>query len=106
MSGIQMKVQDSNLTGAPALPASGEVTRQASVDAAPAAKTGYGDRVELSGVAGKLGAALAAQSQGQAARVAALEQSYQSGSYQVDARATSRALVGETLAAGAAPEAG
>lgn len=101
-----MKVQDTNLTGASALPESGGVTRQASVDAAAPAKTGYGDRVELSGVAGKLGAALAAQSQDRAARVAALEQSYQSGGYGVDAGATSRALVEETLAAGGAPEAG
>jgi anti-sigma28 factor (negative regulator of flagellin synthesis) len=100
-----MKVQDTNLTGTSALPASGGVTRQASVDAGASAKSAYGDRVELSGFAGKLGATLAAQSQDQSARVAALERSYQSGGYSVDAGATSRALVDETLAAGSQPEA-
>lgn len=101
-----MKVQDTNLTGTSGLPAPGAVPRQAGVDAPASAKTGPGDRVELSGFAGKLGASLAAQSRDRAAQVAALERSYQAGGYSVDARATSRALVGEALAAGGEQEAG
>ena len=97
-----MKVQDTNLTGTSGLPPSGAATRQAGLAPPPAAKSGNGDRVELSGFAGKLGATLAAQSQDRAVRVAAIERNYQSGRYSADSNATSRALVTETVAATAA----
>ena len=97
-----MKVLDSNLTGtsAAAAPPAGSVTRQTGLTGAQPGKTAGGDSVELSGFAGKLGATLAAQSANRTSRVAALARAYQSGNYQPDARATSRALVSETLAAG------
>jgi hypothetical protein len=57
------------------------------------------DRVELSGFTGKLGATLATQSQARTQRVAALARDFQSGRLTVNADATSRSLVSETLSA-------
>src|SRR5712692_3645317 len=65
-----------------------------------------GDRVELSGFTGKLGANLATQAQARTQRVAALAQDFQSGRHTVDAAATSRSLVSETLSATAGEKAG
>lgn len=97
-----MKVLDTNLTGtsATAAPPAGSVARQSGLTGAQSGKPGSGDRVEFSGFAGKLGATLGAQSADRGSRVAALARDYQSGGYQPDAGATSRALVSETLAAG------
>lgn len=99
-----MKVQDSNLTGTSPAAANppGSVARPTGFGASPAGKPGAGDRVEFSGIAGKLGATLAAQSAERARRVASLERAYQAGRYTTDAHAISRALVSETLGATAA----
>jgi len=98
-----MKVLDTNLMGtsAAAAPPAGSVTKQSGLTGTPAGTAGSGDRVEFSGFAGKLGATLAAQSAGRAARVMSLARDYQAGRYQTDSLATSRALVSETLAGGA-----
>ena len=92
-----MKVLDSHLAATSSASAPASITREPAAGPATGRPAG-GDRVELSGFAGKLGATLGAQSQERAARVAAFERDYQSGRYQVDARATSRALVSEALA--------
>ena len=99
-----MKVQDTNLAGtAPsAAPPAGAVTPQSGLSRPHTGTLGSGDRVELSGFAGKLGATLAAQSGARAARVAALAVAYQSGRYRPDANATSHAIIQETLGASAA----
>ena len=99
-----MKVLDTNLAGttASATPPAGAVTPQSGLSRPHSGKLGNGDRVELSGFAGKLGATLVAQSGARAARVAALAQAYQSGRYRPDAHATSRAMIQETLGASAA----
>ncbi len=101
-----MKVLDTNLTGAPAV-----AQPPASAPAQPSGLTGpssgssaNGDRVELSGFAGKLGAVLGAQTQDRATRVAALAREYQAGRYNADASQTSHALVEETLNAAAGNE--
>ena len=100
-----MKVQDANLTAAsiattpPAAPSPASTTSNSE-------RSGADDRVELSGVAGRLGSTLRADAQARAQRVAALAQSYQSGRLSWDARQTSRAIVNETLSASAGEPAG
>ena len=60
----------------------------------------HGDRVELSSTLNSLSRALSTFSSNRSARVSALAAQYQSGKYQVDAMATSRGMVAESLAAG------
>jgi len=62
-----------------------------------AAGSADGDRVELSSTLGRLSQAIAAQATGRGQRVEALAAEYQSGRYQPNSEATSRALVAEAL---------
>ena len=96
-----MKVFDSHLTGTPSLPRPAGAGQPMGISSSGPAKNGDRDRVEFSGFAGRLGPVLAAQSQDRAARVAALERTYQGGRYTPDPRQVSQALVRETLAAAA-----
>ena len=98
-----MKVLDTNLMGASATTQSPAAAppRQSGLTAPSAESSASGDRVELSGFTGKLGAVLGAQAQGRATRVAALSTEYQAGTYSADPQQTSRALVQETLSTAA-----
>jgi anti-sigma28 factor (negative regulator of flagellin synthesis) len=96
-----MKVEDANLTAAAS---TARPQAYAPVDTAggprtEAARSGAGDRVELSGTADRLGTVLAAQHEARARRVEALRQDFQSGRLAVNAYETSRGLVSETLRA-------
>ena len=62
-----------------------------------AAGSADGDRVELSSTLGRLSQAIATQATGRSQRVEALAADYQSGRYQPNSEATSRALVAEAL---------
>jgi len=99
-----MKVQDANLTAASI--ATTPLAAPAPASTSNSERSRADDRVELSGVAGRLGGTLRADAQVRAQRVAALAQSYQSGRLTWDSRQTSRALVNETLSASAGEPAG
>ena len=100
-----MRVYDRNLTGAGAAESgrAGE-TQRADRFTSSAGTSGStvpgGDRVELSSSLGRLSATLAGFTAGHSAKVHALTEQYQSGTYRVDAAATSRAMVGEALLGG------
>ena len=101
-----MKIYDSNPYGLPVGDTSRTTETQSTGKggAAPAvAGAGAGsDRVELSGTLGKLSQALNSYQTGNSARVAALAAQYQSGRYQPDSLATSRAMVSDALSGGLA----
>ena len=105
-----MKVEDSNLTASSVATGRAQPsTAAAPADTArpqPARGSESGDRVELSGFAGKLGQLLSAQAATRAQRVAALARDVQSGRHAMDALATSRGLVSEALSATADEKAG
>jgi anti-sigma-28 factor FlgM len=100
-----MKIQDRNLAGAaPAETARSQEAQKLDREGRQGAvgKSGSGDRVELSGVAGSISRALAASSTDRAARVSALAADYRAGRYTPDSRATSRGMIKEALAGGVA----
>jgi hypothetical protein len=93
-----MRIHDSNLTGASAAGRPQE-TEQSGRSGLGAASGGLrSDRVELSDQAGSIARAMSAEGGERAAHVRRLAIEYQSGRYQPDAAATSRALVSEALA--------
>jgi anti-sigma28 factor (negative regulator of flagellin synthesis) len=101
-----MRIHDQNptgLTGAQAGHAhetqrSGQTAASQSSRGAPS-----GDRVELSSALGSLARAISTDGVGRANRVQALASLYQSGGYQTDSAATSRAMVSDALSMGAPP---
>jgi hypothetical protein len=99
-----MKVQDPSLAASstPTTLPPGGVSRQPGAGGSTRTRPAGTDRVDFSGLSGRLGSVLGAQSAERAARVASLGRDVQSGRYQPDASQTSRALVRETLSATAA----
>jgi len=96
-----MRVYDRNLTGAAAAE-TGRTSETHGPDRAGgnsrSVAAGDGDRVELSGSLERLSRAVASDASGRAAKVQNIAAQYQTGRYQADSVATSRALVNETLA--------
>ena len=100
-----MKIYDRNPAGAsPAEAARSQETQRLQREGHPedGRKPANGDRVEISGLAGSVSRALSVSSADRAARVAALAADVRAGRYTPDSRATSRGMVSEGLAAGAA----
>ena len=99
-----MRIHDANITGAPAT----ETGRSSQTVAVSRGGSGgtqaasrYGDQVELSSAAGWVARASAAGSSPErTGKVAALAALYQSGNYQPDSGATSRAIVDHSLKLG------
>src|SRR5258708_40170515 len=99
-----MKIDPQNLTATVAAPpgAAAEtrpVDRDGPVAGTAPGAGAHGDRVELSGLAGRVQSGLAARRREQQNRVEHLTKQFQSGKYAPDARPVSHALVAETLAA-------
>jgi hypothetical protein len=98
-----MKITNHDLTGA--APAGAGRTQDAQRsergDRASSTSASTGDRVEFSAGLGQLANAISTYGAERAARVQTLAASYQSGGYQPDSAATSRAMVSEALSAGA-----
>jgi hypothetical protein len=93
-----MGVRSSGAEGARPLREAGESSGDAHRTGGPTA--GGGDRIEFSATLGGLSRAISAHREDRAGRIAALAAQYRSGAYQVDARATSSAMIAESLAAG------
>ena len=100
-----MRVDDRNLAGSQAAQ-SGQANQAHQVDRANEPKLTEGrsaagaDRVEISDLTGDLARALEAAGRERSGRMAQLAQEHAAGSYQVDARAVSRAIVAEMRAEG------
>ena len=100
-----MKVYDTNLTGASAAE-TGRAQESQKLDRSGSAKSSSpgtvsgADHVELSGALGRLSKSISSFQQNRANRVEALTAQYQSGKYQPDSQATSRAMVAEMVNAG------
>jgi flagellar biosynthesis anti-sigma factor FlgM len=80
---------------------SGETSQIASSGksgASAAGKNGAGDRVELSGFAGRVSQVMAQDASNRAERVAQLTAAVRSGSFQVDSAAVGRAMVKHAIA--------
>jgi anti-sigma28 factor (negative regulator of flagellin synthesis) len=96
-----MKIYDSNTSGIPAGGAQRtQETQQAdrsSAGRSTTAGSGNGDRVEFSGTLGRLSRVLSTFQADRSNRVQALAAQYQSGTYQPDSAATSRAIIAESL---------
>ena len=101
-----MRINDQNLTGATGAEA-GRLQETQRSGRAGAAESSRGsqssDRVELSDTLGLLARAVSPDVVGRENRVQALASLYQSGGYQADSFATSRAMVADILGAGAQP---
>jgi len=100
-----MKVYDQNLTGALSAGTTrtneAHATERTAAGATSGSRSSGGDRVELSGALGSLARAMAAFGSSRSDKIQALAQQYQSGTYQVDAFATSAGMVADALGAGA-----
>jgi anti-sigma28 factor (negative regulator of flagellin synthesis) len=96
-----MRIYDRNLTGAAGAEAGRTQETQRSDNASGTGRTSggsqSGDRVEFSQTLGRLSHALAHDSSSRSAKVQALAASYQSGNYQTDSAAVSRAMVSDAL---------
>ncbi len=77
-----------------------EIERAGVSRAQGSGKRAAADRVELSGLAGRISQALDASAAQRAERVEQVSREYAAGHYQVDAAAVSRAMVKEMQAAG------
>ena len=99
-----MKIYDGNTAGSASetgrAPETHRIEREATSRSSGVKKEGA-DRVELSSDLGRLSRVLSSFGSSRAARVTELQNQYRSGQYKVDARATSRGMVGEALAGGA-----
>jgi anti-sigma28 factor (negative regulator of flagellin synthesis) len=100
-----MRIYDSNLAGTSAAE-SGRTAETVKITGgsgkeAAGSTDRSGDRVELSSTLGRLARAMESIGSARSLRVEALAALYQSGNYRVDSAATSRAMIGEALAAGA-----
>jgi anti-sigma28 factor (negative regulator of flagellin synthesis) len=100
-----MRIYDSNLAGTSAAESgrAAETVKISGDSNKGTAKSSdrSGDRVELSSTLGHLARAMESFGSARSSRVEALAALYQSGNYRVDSAATSRAMIGEALAAGA-----
>jgi len=95
-----MKVVDRNLnSGAAVETGRTQETQRASstTGSAATAQPRNGDRVEFSSTLGSLAKAMTAFNYSNASKVQALAAQYQSGTYQADSVATSRAMVAQAL---------
>ena len=97
-----MKIYDSNLTGASPAEAARTQESQKLDRKGPGQSPLQGgvnspDRVEFSGALGRLSKALSSFGQDRASRVQSLAAQYQSGKYQPDSLATSRAMISHAL---------
>jgi hypothetical protein len=101
-----MKVEDPNLTAASIATTPATAPAPGTTKGSTSERPGGADRVELSVFAGRLGSTLRTEAQARAQRIAVLARDYQSGSLRWDSRQTSRAIVNESLSAGAAEPAG
>jgi hypothetical protein len=99
-----MRINDQNLAGATRA-ATGRTPETQRFGQAGIADFSRGaqsdDRVELSSTLGSLARAISTDSAGRGNRVQELASSYQSGLYQTDSLATSRAMLAEVFGAGA-----
>ena len=96
-----MRIYDVNISG----PSVGESNRSQEAQrpgsrANGAGASGSGDRVELSSSLGRLSHAMAAFESSRSERVQALAAQYQSGNYRPDSKATSRAMVAQSISLG------
>ncbi len=100
-----MKIYDSNMGGVPASGAQRtQETQQADRSGAgrsSGSAASGGDRVEFSGTLGRLSRTLSNFQSDRSSRVQQLTAQYQSGTYQPDSKASSRAIVSDALSAGA-----
>lgn len=99
-----MRIDDNGTTGigSPGLgraQQSGEVTARQGTAAARTTKTGSGDEVSLSTLAGRLNA-LEAGSPEREARIASLTEAYLSGKYEADPEAIANGIIGEAESQG------
>ena len=96
-----MRIDDRNLNPASA-PQSGAAseTSRSKDSSAQISESAGGDRSEISSLAGRVSQALESQSAARAQHLAKVAKEYSAGRYSLDSRATSRALVGATLANG------
>jgi flagellar biosynthesis anti-sigma factor FlgM len=97
-----MRITDSNSTGNSTpvranSTAQTQATEHGRTGSASKSATGA-DRVELSGLSGRVASALKADSADRAAHVSRIAEAVRSGSYKVDAKAVSKALVSDALA--------
>jgi flagellar biosynthesis anti-sigma factor FlgM len=99
-----MKIYDQNLPGTSATESGrsqeAQRTGRAGGQAMGATASGGGDQVELSDTLNSLSRAVSSYSASRGAKVQALAAQYQSGTYRVDSRATSRSMVADALANG------
>jgi anti-sigma28 factor (negative regulator of flagellin synthesis) len=97
-----MKVDDRNLNGAAGLQPgrtaeTQETDRLGSTAGAPASQPGSSDRAEISSLAGRISGTLSALSAQRAERVSALAKQYSAGSYRMDSKSTSSAIIQDAL---------
>jgi anti-sigma28 factor (negative regulator of flagellin synthesis) len=95
-----MRISNSDLSGVtgPGASAAQETQRSGRKDAAASGQAAQGgDRVEFSSGLGRLASAISTYGGARAAQVQTLAAQYQSGAYQVDSLATSRAMVADAL---------
>jgi anti-sigma28 factor (negative regulator of flagellin synthesis) len=101
-----MRIDDRNIGGAAAEQAARTKEAEKVSSGTPArgasSQGGFGDRVEFSEGLGQLAQAISTFGTERQERVQALASQYQSGTYKVDAAATSRAMINEALSATAA----
>jgi flagellar biosynthesis anti-sigma factor FlgM len=98
-----MRIYDQSLTNTAAAESgrSQETQKAASTPLAGAGGGGSGDRVELSSALTSVSRALTAYHTDRTAKVQALTEQFQSGSYQPDSQAIGQAMVAQALGAGA-----
>ena len=97
-----MKVVDRNLNSGSAVESGRTQETQrvtSSTGSAATAQPSNGDRVEFSNTLGSLARAMSTFSANGASKVQALAAQYQSGAYQANSGATSRAMVAQALTA-------
>jgi anti-sigma28 factor (negative regulator of flagellin synthesis) len=96
-----MKVDDRNLNGVagltPGRTAETQETDRLGSGTTVVSQPGTGDRAEISSLAGRISGTLSTLSAQRAERVAALAKQYSAGSYSVDSKSTSRAIIQDAL---------
>ncbi|MCU1274326.1 MAG: flagellar biosynthesis anti-sigma factor FlgM [Bryobacterales bacterium] len=96
-----MRIDDRTLNQ-PSTPQSGATsetheTGRSNGSGAQISESSGGDRAEISSLAGRVSQALAGQSADRAQHLAKMAKEYNAGHYPLDSRATSRAIIRETL---------
>lgn len=95
-----LDLSGSNAAQAAKTAASGAVERGRRADTQKTSPTASGDQVRLSGLSGKIADTMNADAAGRASRVAALSAAVRGGTYRVNVRALSGAMINESLAGG------